>query len=232
MLQEAERSERCYTREEVDTHILVLSGALKHAVKEHLIPFNPCDNCKVPKKEKREMKVLIVQFTKEHELEKGNTLIILGDAGINFRSEKGDRPKSYLLPLSQLLEISSCPGSPPFRSRPSTIRWRDEGRWSVPGRTFHRSPGFGQPPNTARFCCAGAPSSLSFLPQHTVDLLIMEHEKHPDNPLMFPSPRTNSYWSPEAVIPSRTTRTKSLAGPLNQQVQRLFLYLDISGPKQ
>lgn len=28
----------------------------------------------------------------------------------------------------------------------------------------------------------------------------MEHEKHPDNPLMFPSPRTNSYWSPEAVI--------------------------------
>lgn len=39
-------------------------------------------------------------------------------------------------------------------------------------------------------------------------------------------------WDVEIVRSSRTTRTKSLAGPLNQQVQRLFLYLDISGPKQ
>ena len=39
-------------------------------------------------------------------------------------------------------------------------------------------------------------------------------------------------WDVEIVRSSRTTRTKSLAGSLNQQVQRLFLYLDISGPKQ
>ena len=39
-------------------------------------------------------------------------------------------------------------------------------------------------------------------------------------------------WDVEIVRSSRTTRTKSLAGPLNQQVQRLFLYLDISEPKQ
>ena len=39
-------------------------------------------------------------------------------------------------------------------------------------------------------------------------------------------------WDVEIVRSSRTTRTKSLAGPLNQQVQRLFLYLGISGPKQ
>lgn len=39
-------------------------------------------------------------------------------------------------------------------------------------------------------------------------------------------------WDVEIVRSSRTTRTKFLAGPLNQQVQRLFLYLDISGPKQ
>lgn len=32
----------------------VLSGALKQAVKERIIPFNPCDNCKIPKREKKE----------------------------------------------------------------------------------------------------------------------------------------------------------------------------------
>ena len=37
------------------------------------------------------------------------------------------------------------------------------------------------------------------LPQQTVNLLIQEHEKHPDNPLMFPSPRTGTYWSPDGV---------------------------------
>ena len=37
---------------------MVLSGALKQAVKERIIPFNPCDNCKVPKPEKREMNIL------------------------------------------------------------------------------------------------------------------------------------------------------------------------------
>ena len=36
----------------------VLSGALKQAVKERIIPFNPCDNCKIPKREKKEMHVL------------------------------------------------------------------------------------------------------------------------------------------------------------------------------
>ena len=37
---------------------MVLSGALKQAVKERIIPFNPCDNCRIPKKEKKEMTIL------------------------------------------------------------------------------------------------------------------------------------------------------------------------------
>lgn len=37
------------------------------------------------------------------------------------------------------------------------------------------------------------------LSQQAVDLLIKEHEQHPDNPIMFPSPRTGGYWSPDAV---------------------------------
>ena len=37
------------------------------------------------------------------------------------------------------------------------------------------------------------------LPQETVDLLIQEHEKHPDNVYMFPSPVSGGIWDPTAI---------------------------------
>ena len=37
------------------------------------------------------------------------------------------------------------------------------------------------------------------LPEHTVAVLIDEHNKHPDSPLMFWCPRTNGYWSPDSL---------------------------------
>ena len=37
------------------------------------------------------------------------------------------------------------------------------------------------------------------LSQQAVDMLVEEHEQHPDNPILFPSPRTGGYWSPDAV---------------------------------
>ena len=37
------------------------------------------------------------------------------------------------------------------------------------------------------------------LSQQAVNLLVQEHEQHPDNPILFPSPRTGGYWSPDAV---------------------------------
>ncbi len=37
------------------------------------------------------------------------------------------------------------------------------------------------------------------VPQEAIDLLIQEHEKHPDNPYMFPSPVTGGMYYPDAV---------------------------------
>ena len=37
------------------------------------------------------------------------------------------------------------------------------------------------------------------LSQRAVDILVREHEQHTDNPILFPSPRTGGYWSPDAV---------------------------------
>jgi integrase len=38
------------------------------------------------------------------------------------------------------------------------------------------------------------------IPQTAVDLLIQEHEKHPDNPYMFPSPVTGEMYYPDSVV--------------------------------
>ena len=38
---------------------MVLAAALKQAVKERIIPYNPCDNCRIPPKEKKEMAIIL-----------------------------------------------------------------------------------------------------------------------------------------------------------------------------
>ena len=38
------------------------------------------------------------------------------------------------------------------------------------------------------------------IPQVAVDLLIQEHNKHPDNPYMFPSPVTGEMYHPDSVV--------------------------------
>ena len=48
------------------------------------------------------------------------------------------------------------------------------------------------------------------IPQEAIDLLIAEHEKHPDNPYMFPSPATGGMYYPDAVTALNTKILKSL----------------------
>ncbi len=38
------------------------------------------------------------------------------------------------------------------------------------------------------------------VPQEAVDLLVQEHEKHPDNLYMFPSPKTGEMYHPDSVV--------------------------------
>jgi integrase len=38
------------------------------------------------------------------------------------------------------------------------------------------------------------------IPQKAVDLLLQEHAKHPDNPYMFPSPKTGYMYYPDSVV--------------------------------
>ena len=100
---------------------MVLRAALQQAVDERLINYNPCVNCRIPPKKKKEMKIIPPEKVGAY-LREAEALGVL--------------PIFYLELTSGLRKG---------------------------------------------------------------ELLIQEHEKHPDNPILFPSPKTGDYWSPNGV---------------------------------
>lgn len=150
----------------------VLSGALKQAVKERIIPFNPCDNCKIPKREKKEMHVL-------------------PQDKIGAYLDEAKRLGVYAL---FYLELTSGLR----RGELLGLEWADlnpETRMLTVNKQLTRSGG--------ELCISVPKTENSIrtiaLPENTVALLIDEHNKHPDSPLMFWCPRTNGYWSPDSL---------------------------------
>ena len=150
----------------------VLSGALKQAVKERIIPFNPCDNCKIPKREKKEMHVL-------------------PQDKIGAYLDEAKRLGVYAL---FYLELTSGLR----RGELLGLEWADlnpETRMLTVNKQLTRSGG--------ELCISVPKTENSIrtiaLPENTVAVLIDEHNKHPDSPLMFWCPRTNGYWSPDSL---------------------------------
>ena len=150
----------------------VLQAALKQAVKERLIPYNPCENCRIPPKDKKEMTILppekIGRYLQEAE-------------------------KYGVLPMFYL-ELSSGLR----RGELLALQWEDlnvKERILTVNKQITRMEGELDvtEPKTKNSVRKVA------LSQQTVDLLVQEHELHPDNPILFPSPRTGGYWSPDAV---------------------------------
>ena len=150
----------------------VLQAALKQAVKERLIPYNPCENCRIPPKDKKEMTILppekIGRYLQEAE-------------------------KYGVLPMFYL-ELSSGLR----RGELLALQWEDlnvKERILTVNKQVTRMEGELDvtEPKTKNSVRKVA------LSQQAVDLLVQEHVQHPDNPILFPSPRTGGYWSPDAV---------------------------------
>ena len=150
----------------------VLQAALKQAVKERLIPYNPCENCRIPPKDKKEMTILppekIGRYLQEAE-------------------------KYGVLPMFYL-ELSSGLR----RGELLALQWTDlnvKERILTVNKQVTRMEGELDvtEPKTKNSVRKVA------LSQQAVDLLVQEREQHPDNPILFPSPRTGDYWSPDAV---------------------------------
>ena len=146
--------------------------ALEKAVSEDLIPQNPASGCKLPPKKAREMQVLTREELQRFLIQakfEGYYEVFLLDLATGLR-------RGELLAL-QWSDLN-------VKERILTVNkqvTRMEGELDV------------TEPKTKNSVRKVA------LSQQAVDLLVQEHEQHPDNPILFPSPRTGGYWSPDAV---------------------------------
>lgn len=159
----------------------VLRSALEQAVKERLITSNPAEGCKLPKIEKKEIRVRLSEQI---------------GAYLQEANRRGLLPAYYLELTSGL-----------HRGELLALLWTD---LDVENMTISVTKQVNRVNGQLK---VSQPKTSNFIrtipiPKQAVDLLILEHEKHPDNPYMFPSPKTGTMYDPDSF---RHTHEKILA---------------------
>ena len=152
---------------------MMLHNALDRAVKERLILRNPTEDCIIPKLVKQEMKIL-------HPEDMG--------AYLQAADKRGILPMFYLELVSGLRKGELV-----------ALRWDD---LDTASRTISVSKQAAVRNSKIMISRPKTETSVRriSIPQEAVDLLIQEHEKHPDNPYMFPSPKTGEMYHPDSVV--------------------------------
>lgn len=149
----------------------LLHNCLEQAVAERLILINPSKGCKLPKLEKKEMKILPQE----------KIGVYLAEA-----ERRGLLPMFYLELTTGLR-----------RGELLALLWTDldidAGTISVT-KQVNRINGelVVSQPKTANSIRTLA------IPRQAVELLIEEHKKHPHSPYMFPSPKTGTMYDPDS----------------------------------
>ena len=153
---------------------LMLHSAFERAVKERLIPRNPTDDCIAPKVRKVEMKTLRPEHLKSY---------------LDAADARGVLPMFYLELVSGLRKGELV-----------ALLWDD---LDIQNRTISVSKQYiKNPSGTLTLSRPKTETSVRrvSIPQAAIDLLIQEHEKHPENPYMFPSPATGEMYYPDSVV--------------------------------
>ena len=153
---------------------LMLHCALDRAVKERLIPRNPCEDCIVPKPRKLEMKILPPEDMKAY---------------LDAAEARGLLPMFYLELVSGLRKGELV-----------ALRWDD---LDIQQKTISVSKQYVRNPDGSLELTRPKTENsvrLVSIPQTAVDLLIQEHAKHSDSPYMFPSPLTGEMYHPDSVV--------------------------------
>lgn len=158
----------------------LLSNCLEQAVAERLILVNPAKGCKLPKLEKREMKILPQEKIGPYLAEADRRGLL---AAYYLELTTGLRRGELLALLWTDLDI----GAKTISVTKQVNRIKGELVVSQP-----------KTQNSVRTLA---------IPQQVVDLLIEEHKKHPGNPYMFPSPKTGTMFDPDSF---RHTHEKNL----------------------
>lgn len=153
---------------------MMLHNALDRAVKERLILRNPTEDCIIPKLVKQEMKILPTESI---------------GAYLKAAEERGVLPMFYLELTTGLRKGELV-----------ALLWND---LNIENKTIAVTKQAGR--NADNEIVITRPKTETSIrrisiPQEAVDLLIQEHEKHPDNPYMFPSPKTEEMYHPDSVV--------------------------------
>ena len=153
---------------------MMLHNALDRAVKERLILRNPTEDCIIPKIQKQEMQILHPEDMKAYldAAEQCNALPML-----YLVLTSGIRKGELVALLWNDLDVER-----------KTISISKSARRNSEGEIVVSQP---KTENSIR--------RIS-IPKDTVDLLIAEHEKHPDNPYLFPSSKTGGMYYPDSVV--------------------------------
>ena len=152
---------------------MMLHNALDRAVKERLILRNPTEDCIIPKIQKQEMKILHPEDMKAY-LEAAN--------------KRGVLPMFYLELVTGIRkgELTALLWSDLDEER----RTISVSKQAVGDRNRNVTISRPKTENSVR--------KIS-IPLSAVELLRQEHEKHPGNPWMFPSPKTGEMYHPDSI---------------------------------
>lgn len=157
---------------------------LERAMTEQLLLRNPCDNVVLPKNDKKEIKILKPEHIKAYLAE----------------AEKHGVLPMFFLELRSGLRKGEL----------VALLWSDldvERKTISISKQAVRVKGGGVKTTTPKTATSIRVESI---PQEAVDLLLKEHEKHPENIYMFPSPVTGGMYYPDAVARLHTRMLKSL----------------------
>ena len=149
---------------------VVLNKALEYAVEEKLILANPAKKCKIPKNTRKEMNILPEALIGPY---------------LSAAKEHGILAPMYLELTTGLR-----------RGELLALRWED---LDVQSRTLSINKSVARQNGKLVISTPKTPNSIRtiLLPEETVKLLLEEHERHPANPYLFPSPRTGETWDPD-----------------------------------
>ena len=152
---------------------MMLHNALARAVKEQLILRNPTEDCIIPKIEKQEMKILHPEDM---------------SAYLQAAEQRNVLPMFYLELVSGVRKGELV-----------ALLWDD---LDIERKTISVSKQAAVRNGEITVIRPKTETSVRriSIPQEAVDLLIQEHEKHPNNPYMFPSPKTGEMYHPDSVV--------------------------------
>ena len=161
----------------------LLNNCLEQAVAERLILVNPARGCKLPKMEKREMKVLPEEKIRPYLME----------------ADKRGLLAPFYLELTTGLR----------RGELLALLWTD---LDVEKRTISITKQVTRTKGELVVSQPKTHNSIRVLPvsQQAVDLLVEEHKKHPGNPYMFPSPKTGGMFDPDSFRHTHEKILKSI----------------------